>query len=171
MMQEMSEFKLIKTLPGTIPYRQQIYPSVTPRPQQPQRAGGTQDKYMCKDFQRTGKCDWEARTGKKCRFSHSTAKVMMAQLSTAEMDVRALQNTLNDMDLYSKEMEGKAMPKPDFKMIYDVAYSDTGTPKFSTTHNELVMMLAQEITQEEIRSDSDDDDLKTAQQAIDGWHL
>ena len=95
----------------------------------------------------------------------------MAQLNTAEMDVRALQNTLNDMGLYSKEMEGKAMPKPDFKMIYDVAYSDTGTSKFSTTHNELVMMLAQEMTQEEIRSDSDDDDLKTAQQAIDGWHL
>ena len=168
MMQEMSE--LIKKLPETRPQRQQAHSLGLPRPRQPHTTGGTLDKYMCKDFQRTGKCDWEARTGKKCRFSHSPAKVMMAQLNNAEVDVKVLQGTFNHMDLHSKEADGQAMNKQQFKEVYDVAYQDVGTPQFSTTNRQLLMMC-QDDDLEDICSDDDADDIDAAQRAIDEWHL
>ena len=76
-MQQISE--MIKELPDYQPY---MYPEKPPGLQpstKPRIFPVTKGKYMCKGFQRTGKCDWETRTCKKCRFSHEPQKAMMAQ--------------------------------------------------------------------------------------------
>ena len=171
MMQEMSE--LIKKLPDSAPHRPRAHSPAMPIPQQPRSTGGTQDKYMCKDFQRTGACNWEAKTGRKCRFSHSAAKVMMAERTDADEELITLQGTLNDMNLHSKQAEGAPLPKEVFKLVYDAACRDVGTPQFDNTHRQLVMMLAedlQDVDSEDIDDDCDDD-IAAAQRAIDGFHI
>ena len=96
MMQEIAQ--LIKELPDYQPHRYPARPPGLTPVRKPGNYPETTDRCMCKDFQRTGKCEWETRTGRKCRFSHEPRKVMMAQVSDTEGEVIQLQHTMNDMN-------------------------------------------------------------------------
>ena len=77
------------------------------------------------------------------------------------------------MNLHSKQAEGAPLPKEVFKLVYDAACRDVGTPQFDNTHRQLVMMLAedlQDVDSEDIDDDCDDD-IAAAQRAIDGFHI
>ena len=127
-----------------------------------------QDKYVCRDFQRTGTCTYESRTGKKCRFAHAKAKVMLASLSTQDKDVKALQDTLNDLNHEQKAEAGEFIEKEHFRTLYDAVYMDTGTPKFTSTHGELVMVFHEDLAD---MDDSDDSSAAAAQQEVDNWRI
>ena len=167
MMQTISE--LIRELPDHQPY---TYPAQPPSIQPVRKPGNnpeTQDKYMCKDFQRTGTCDWQARTGKQCRFSHEPRKVMMAQMSGTEGDVMQLQHTMNDMSQQNAALEGRQFSKAEFKQVYEVAYPDVGTDAFANTHSELVMMAR--YNNEDIDEEEDIDEGAAMQCEIDNWQI
>jgi len=162
MMQEISE--LIKDLPDYQPVTYREKPPV----QKPGIFPEQREKYMCRDFQRTGNCTYESRTGKKCRFTHAKAKVMLASMSTQDMDVKTLQGTLNDLNHEQKAEAGEFIEKEHFKTLYDAVYMDTGTPKFANTHGELVMVFHEDLAD---MNDSDDGSADAAQQELDSWHI
>ena len=98
---------------------------------------------------------------------------MMAERTDADEELITLQGTLNDMNLHSKQAEGAPLPKEVFKLVYDAACRDVGTPQFDNTHRQLVMMLAedlQDVDSEDIDDDCDDD-IAAAQRAIDRFHI
>ena len=161
-MQEISE--LIKDLPDYQPVTYREKPPV----QKPGIFPEQREKYMCRDFQRTGNCTYESRTGKKCRFTHAKAKVMLASMSTQDMDVKTLQGTLNDLNHEQKAEAGEFIEKEHFKTLYDAVYMDTGTPKFANTHGELVMVFHEDLAD---MNDSDDGSADAAQQELDSWHI
>jgi len=158
MMQKMAE--LIRKLPDMKPYR---YPSYPPGlGMQPKKEEVTavplQNKNMCREFMRQGHCRW----GDKCKFSHSQAKVMLAEMSEADEHAVQLQGTMmgmwNHAEAGLSDGERNMTPR-EFEEAYDDAYHFIGTDGFDQLHDEMVVMLAQE------------QEIGDARSSVDGWHL
>jgi len=152
MMAEISDE--IRKLPENQP---QKYPRYPPGPgMSPKPTPNTEDKNMCREFQRQGHCRW----GDACKFSHSQAKVMLAEMDREDEQVTRIQNTMMDAwNITESQLEDgeRNFTSKEFKLAYDTAYATVGTEEYENTYGELSMMVVAE--QDDVR------------RSVDGWHL
>ena len=156
----------IKLLPMQRPYQHPAFPPGIQLPHPMPTHGNTAqaspaqgpEKNLCREFQRRGACRW----GDKCKFSHSQAKVMVAEMSEADEQAVQLQGTMmgmwNHAEAGLSDGERNMTPR-EFEEAYDAAYHFIGTDEFDQLHNEMVIMLAQE------------QEIGDARSSVDGWHL